>query len=92
MSKAGNLKVLYVQNLFKWKNTPKDLARNTIDANMQWYDKSTEVPTLNRKYKTNDIILRYTRASNNVFIGNLFTSGKIGPSRRGYNSCQVIVV
>ena len=40
--------------------------------------------TLNRRYKTNDSMLRYFRIQTDMVMNTYFASKKLGPSMRGY--------
>jgi len=66
-----------------------ELAKRTIEATTQRCVRSTEVPTLNCRFKTNDRMLRYSRVLCNVFMDTFCTSGKVGPLTRENTSCQL---
>ena len=47
--------------------------------------------TLNRRYKTNDRMLRYFRIQIDMFMDTYFASKNLGPSIRGYACAQLFV-
>ena len=65
-----------------------ETAKNTICATTQLCVKGAE-PTLNRRFKNNDRMLRYPRITSDVFMDTLFASKKSGKSSRGYSCCQI---
>jgi hypothetical protein len=74
----------------RW-NIPLELAKKTIQVTTQFCLQSTEALTLNRRFKTNDRILRYSRVIANVFMDTFFASNKLGASKRGNKVCQIFV-
>ena len=46
---------------------------------------------LNRRYKTNDRMLRYFRIQTIMFMDTYFVSKKLGPSKRGFTCVQLFV-
>ena len=72
----------------RWR-IPLELAKRTIEATTQRCVRSTEVPTLNHRFKTNDRMLRYSRVLCNVIMDTFFASTRVGPSTRGNTCCQL---
>ena len=62
--------------------------KNTIRAMIKLCVKGSK-PTLNRRFKNNDRILRYPRIMSDVFMDTFFASKKSGRSSRGYLCFQV---
>ena len=67
----------------------KEEATATVLATTQRLVRSLLEPTLNRRYKTNDRILRYFRIQTDMFMDTYFSSKKLGPSMRGYTCAQL---
>ena len=61
----------------------KEEATATVLAATQRLVRSLLEPTLNRRYKTNDRMLRYFRIQTDIFMDIYFASKKLGPSIRG---------
>ena len=74
----------------RWR-IPLAQAQKTIEMTTQRCVRSGEVPSLNRRYKTNDRMLRYARVSTDVFMDTFFTAKRLGPSTRGFTCCQIFV-
>jgi len=74
----------------RWR-IPLVQAQRTIDVTTQRCVRSGELPSLNRRYKTNDRMLRYARVLLDVFMDTFFTAKRLGPSTRGYKCCQIFV-
>ena len=77
------------QELAKRLNIPFDMAKKTIQATSQLAVRTVDEPSLTRKFRTNDRMLRYTRLSCDTFMDTFFSTSKVGPSARGYTTCQV---
>ena len=69
----------------------KEEATATVLATTQRLIRSLIEPTLNRRYKTNDRMLRYFRIQTDVFMDTYFASKKLGPSMQGYTCAQLFV-
>ena len=69
----------------------KEEATTTVLATTQRLVRSLLEPTLNRRYKTNDRMLRYFRIQTDMFMDTYFASKKLGPSMRGYTRAQLFV-
>ena len=65
-----------------------ETAKNTIRATTQLCVKGAE-PTLNRRFKNNNQMLRYPSITSDVFMDTFFDSKKSGKYSRGYSCCQV---
>ena len=74
----------------RWR-IPLVQPQRTIDVTTQICVRSGELPSLNRRYKTNDCMLRYARVLSDVFMDTFFTAKRLGPSTRGYKCCQIFV-
>ena len=70
-------------------NIPIEMARRTLSTTTQNALRSTDNPSLSRKYRTNDKMLRYPRVYTKVFMDTMFASTKSTKSIRGFTSCQV---
>ena len=66
-------------------------ATATVLATTQRLVRSILEPTLNRRYKTNDRMLRYFRIQTDMFMDTYFASKKLGPSIRGYTCAKLFV-
>ena len=73
-----------------WQISPK-LAQRTIQATTQLCIRSAEVPSLSRRFKSNDRMLRYLRINVIVFTDTFFSKKKTLTSTRGNTCCQVFV-
>ena len=69
----------------------KEKATPTVLATTQRLVRSLLEPTLNRRYKTNDRMLRYFRIQTDMFMDIYFASKKLGPSVQGYTCAQLFV-
>jgi len=85
-NKRGKLKPV---ELAETLNIPLEMARRTLKATTQLALRSSENPSLTRKYRTNDRMLRYPRVYTKVFMDTMFASTKSSKSIRGFTSCQV---
>ena len=70
-------------------NIPLEMAKRTLKVTSQLALRSSDNPSLTRKYRTNDRILRYPRIYTKVFMDTMFASKKSNRSLRGFTSCQV---
>ena len=68
---------------------PIEMAKKTIQATTQLAVRTVNEPSLTRKFSSNDRMLRYSRLATDTFMDTMFASAKIGPSQRGFTSCQV---
>ena len=68
---------------------PIEMAKKTLRATTQLGVRTVDEPSLTRKYRTNDRMLRYPRVVTDTFMDTFFASKKAGPSYRGYTTCQV---
>jgi len=76
-----------------------DAAKRTLDTCTQLLVRSSQDPTLNKRFSTSDRRLRYNRISSNVFMDTFFTlqpersGSKEGGTRslRGFGCAQVFV-
>ena len=64
------------------------MAKETLLATTQQGVRSSSEPTLTRKYRTNDRMLRYQRLLCDSFMDTMFAA-KDATSLRGFKSCQV---
>ena len=76
------------EQLAKRLNIPYEMAKKTLKYTMQIATRSSDEPTLTRKYRTNDRMLRYHRLSCDSFMDKNVAS-KDSVSLRGFKSCQV---
>ena len=72
------------KELMKRWRIRKEEATATVLATTQRLVRSLLEPTLNRRYKTNDRMLRYFRIQTDMFMETYFAYKKLGPSMRGY--------
>lgn len=70
-------------------NIPIEMAKRTLKTTTQYAIRSSDNPSLTRKYRTNDRMLRYPRIYTKVFMDTMFASSKSSKSIRGFTSCQV---
>ena len=68
-------------------NIPYEMAKRTLQATTQLGVRTTEEPSLTRKYSTNDRMLRYCRLLYDSFMDTFFATKK-AKSIRGFKSCQ----
>lgn len=78
-----------IHELAERLNISLEMAKKTIQSTTQLGVRTVTEPTLTRKYQTNDRMLRYSRLAVDTFMDTMFASKKVGPSIRGYTSCQV---
>ena len=69
----------------------KEEATATVLATTQRLVRLLLEPTLNRRYKANDRMLRYFRIQTDMFMDTYFASNKLGLSMRGYTCAQFFV-
>ena len=69
----------------------KEEATTTVLAPTQRLVRSLLEPTLNRRYKTNDRMLRYFRIHMDMFMDTYFASNKLGLSMQGFTCAQLFV-
>lgn len=69
----------------------KEEATATILATTQRLVRSLLEPTLNRRYNTNDRMLRYYRIQCDMYMDTYFAANKLGPSIRGHTCAQLFV-
>ena len=70
-------------------NIPLEMARKTILVTTQHAIRSGSNPSLTRKYKSNDKMLRYKRLNTVTFMDTMFATSKSMKSIRGNDTCQV---
>jgi len=70
-------------------NIPLEMARKTILVTTHYATGSGSNPSLTRKYKTNDKMLRYKRLNMVTFMDTMFATSKSMKSTRGNDTCQV---
>ena len=70
---------------------PLEMAKKTLQSTTQMTVRTVNEPMLNRKFSTNDRMIRYTRLATDTFMDTFFASKKSGPSQRGYTLCHVFV-
>ena len=74
----------------RWRIRNEESTANIL-ATTQRLVRSLLEPTLTRRYKTNDRMLRYFRIQKDMFMGTYFASKKLGPSMRGYTCAKLFV-
>ena len=72
-------------------NISLEVARKTIKSTTQLCLRSSDIPSLSKRYITNDRILRYPRISCNIFIDTFFTNKEKCTLTRGNDSCNLFV-
>ena len=78
------------ERLAKVFRIDEDIARRTIDVTTQRVKRSKD-PTLDRRYSTNDRVLRYKRLNTFFFTDTFFATSKGGKSSRGNTCVQLFV-
>ena len=78
------------ERLAKVFRLDEDVARRTIDVTTQRVKRSKD-PTLDRRYSTNDRVLRYKRINTFFFTDTFFATSKGGKSSRGNTCAQLFV-
>ena len=66
-----------------------ETARKTIMATTRSCPRNTTEITLNRRYESNDRMLRYKHIDTVIFMDTIFTSKKTGKSQRDFSCVQV---
>ena len=74
--------------LSKRLNIPIEMAKRTLKATTQLCIRTSDEPTLTKKYKTNDRMLRYGRLTCDLFMDTFFAS-KGATSQSNFKSCEV---
>ena len=74
----------------KW-GISEDMARSTLLATTQRLVRSLLEPSLNKRFNTNDKMLRYHRISCDIFMDTFFAAKELGPSTRGNTCAQLFV-
>ena len=69
----------------------KEEATAAVLVATQRLEGSLLEPTLNRRYKTNDRMLRYFRIQTDMFMDTYSASNKLGPSICGFTCAQLFV-
>ena len=65
-----------------------EMAKKTLLVTIQISTRVSDEPSLTRKYRTNDRMLRYARMQCDSFMVTMFAT-KDAKSLRGFTSCQV---
>ena len=89
---SGKIKYSITENelVERW-GIRKEEATATILATTQRLVRSLLESTLNRRYNTNDRMLRYYRIQSDMYMDTYFAAKKLGPSIRGYTCAQFFV-
>ena len=87
-TKQGPITLFELMN--RW-GMSKIIAKATILATTQRLVRSLAEPSLNKRYNTNDRMLRYYRIRCNLFMDTFFALKELGPSIRGYTCSQLFV-
>ena len=74
----------------RWRISKEEATDNVLATTQRLVILLLE-PTLNRTYKTNDMMLRYFRIQTDMFIDTYFSSRKLGPSMQGFTCAQLFV-
>ena len=65
------------------------MEKKIIQATTQLAVQTVNEPFLTHKLSANDRMLQYSRLTTGMFMDTMFSSTKVGPSQRGFKSCQV---
>ena len=76
-------KRITAEEIAKKLNIPYEMAKRTLQATTQLGVRTTEEPSLTRKYRTNDRMLWYCRLLNDSFMDTFFATKK-AKSVRGF--------
>ena len=76
------------QQLATRLNIPIEMAKKTLRVTTQLATRTSNEPSLTRKYRTNDRMLRYLRLHCDTFMDTFFSS-KEATSIRGFKACQI---
>ena len=87
---AENIEIQF-KELPKLWNISLEVARKTIKATTQLCLRSSDIPSLSKRYITNDRILRYPRISCNIFIDTFFANKEKFTSTRGNDCFQLFI-
>ena len=79
------------QELMDRWSISKEMAKSTILATTQRLIRSLIEPSLNKRFSTNDRMLRYDRVSCDIFMDTFFAHKELGPSLRGFTCAQPFV-
>ena len=85
---SNTKKSITAEELALRMNIPIGIAKNTLKVTTQLGSRTTNEPSLTRKYRTNDRMLRYARTSSDSFTDTFFVA-KDAVSIRGFKACQV---
>jgi len=85
-----DIEVQFKKLLDLW-NILSEVARRTIKATTQLCLRSSDIPSLSKRYITNDKMLRYPRISCNIFTDTFFANKDKCTSTRGNDCCQLFV-
>jgi hypothetical protein len=89
--KSGKRKGITAKELSHlWRISPT-IAQITLESTTQYCLRSAEHPSLSRRYKSNDRMLRYSRISSPLFMDTFFCDSKHTVSTRG-NVCAQLYV
>jgi len=80
----GQLSKLDPNKLSAMWNIGVDIARKTIQNSTQLCPRNSTEITLNRRYSTNDRMLRYKHLNTNMYSDTMFASKRIGKSIRNF--------
>ena len=72
-------------------NISLEVARRIIKATTQLCLRSSDIPSLSKRYTTNDRMLHYPRISCNIFTDTSFANKEKCTSTRGNDYCQLFV-
>ena len=88
---SGRRREVTARKLADLRQISPKLAQRTIDATTQLCIRSADIPSLSRRFKSNDQMLRYPRINVIVFTDIFFAKKKTLTSTRGNTCCQVFV-
>jgi hypothetical protein len=72
----------------KW-NIGLDTARKTLLATTRLCKRNTTDISLNRRYASNDRMIRYSHLDTSIFSDTMFASARAGKSVRNYTCAQI---
>ena len=75
--------------LAKVWNIGIDTAKRTIQSTTRMCPRNTTTISLNRRYATNDRMIRYKHLNCVMFSDTMFASSRVGKSVRNFTCCQV---
>jgi len=73
---SGKRKGVDAKTLSKRWRIPLKMAQRTIEATTQLAVRSVDVPSLSRRFRTNDRMLRFIRVASDIFMDMFFASKK----------------